>query len=199
MSIAQLVTRVTSDLTALRVPHALVGGLALAVRAEPRFTSDVDMAIAVQDDSQAERVVFELRQRGYEVLAVLDHKHAKRLSTVRLRPPDSTDSKFIVDLLFASCGIEPEIVAAAEPVRVFPQCVVSVARREHLLVMKLLAHDEKRRPQDRVDAIELLRRCSASELEAARLAARRVQELGFARDKDLLRELEELRRFLAEP
>ncbi len=33
---------------------ALIGGLAVAVRAEPRFTRDVDLAVAVADDRELE-------------------------------------------------------------------------------------------------------------------------------------------------
>jgi hypothetical protein len=32
----------------LRVPWALIGGLAVSVRAEPRFTRDIDLAVAVR-------------------------------------------------------------------------------------------------------------------------------------------------------
>jgi len=39
---------VTARLTRLGVPHALVGGLAISIRAEVRFTRDVDLAIAVE-------------------------------------------------------------------------------------------------------------------------------------------------------
>ena len=36
---------------------ALVGGLAVGVRGEPRMTRDVDLAVAVADDAGAEDVV----------------------------------------------------------------------------------------------------------------------------------------------
>lgn len=38
--------RVTVDLQALDLRAALVGGFAVSVRAEPRFTRDLDLAVA---------------------------------------------------------------------------------------------------------------------------------------------------------
>ena len=83
---------------------ALVGGLAVSVRAEVRFTRDVDVVVAVLDDAEAEHLVYQLRTEGYTAVATVEHETQRRLSTVRLRSP----SGVTVDLLFASSGIEPE-------------------------------------------------------------------------------------------
>ena len=45
---------VLDDLATQRL--ALVGGLAVSARAEPRFTRDVDLAVAVVSDDEAERL-----------------------------------------------------------------------------------------------------------------------------------------------
>ena len=50
------------DLKSLKVDFALVGGLAVAFRAVERATKDIDLAVAVKDDVQAEQVVLALRQ-----------------------------------------------------------------------------------------------------------------------------------------
>jgi hypothetical protein len=39
-----------TDLSASRAPFALVGGLAVSVRTEPRFTRDADFALAAAGD-----------------------------------------------------------------------------------------------------------------------------------------------------
>ncbi|MBA3393554.1 MAG: hypothetical protein H0T89_12975 [Deltaproteobacteria bacterium] len=41
-------------------PIALIGGLAVSARTEPRFTRDIDVAVAVADDESAEAIVPEL-------------------------------------------------------------------------------------------------------------------------------------------
>ena len=81
---------------------ALIGGLAVSARTEPRFTRDVDLAVSVADDSAAESVVNHLVRRGFVVLAVVEQEAVGRLATVRLVPPSQTEEGVVVDLLFAS-------------------------------------------------------------------------------------------------
>jgi hypothetical protein len=46
--------RIADELGRMRRPFALVGGLAISVRGEVRFTRDVDIAVAVRDDADTE-------------------------------------------------------------------------------------------------------------------------------------------------
>jgi hypothetical protein len=69
-----------ANLDAVKVRWALIGGLAVSVRAVPRFTKDLDFAIAVANDSEAEDVVHRLRGRGYEPVEVLEQAYVERLS-----------------------------------------------------------------------------------------------------------------------
>jgi hypothetical protein len=113
---------------------ALVGGLAVSVRAEPRFTRDVDLAIVADRDAEVERLVFDLRGAGYVSVALVEHTERKRLATVRM----ASASGVVVDLLAASSGIEHEIVERATSMP-FPEVGdILVARPEELLAMKVL-------------------------------------------------------------
>ncbi|WP_438019308.1 nucleotidyl transferase AbiEii/AbiGii toxin family protein [Sorangium sp. So ce315] len=56
--------RVVADLRGLDRRIALVGGLAVSVRAEPRFTRDVDLAVVVTGDDDAEALSRALQARG---------------------------------------------------------------------------------------------------------------------------------------
>ena len=172
--------------------YALVGGLALAVRAEPRFTRDVDLAVGVTSDIDAEELVFDLRQRGYRPIATVEHDVAKRLATVRLGAPEGT----VVDLMFASCGIEPEVIARATAVSVPDVGPVLVTRAEELLSMKVLSMTKRRR-QDRVDALSLLEIASV-DLDAVYRNLALITERGFHRDQDLNAKLQGLLDELAE-
>lgn len=109
-----------TDLDAVDVSWAVVGGLAVSARAEPRLTRDVDIAVAVRDNSQAELLIHALMTKGYQVLAHLEQTATSGLATVRLLPPAGDPNRVIVDLLFASSGIEAEIAAAAERLEVVP-------------------------------------------------------------------------------
>ncbi len=47
--------RIHAHLTESHVSFALVGGLAVSARTEPRFTRDADLAVALTSDAEAER------------------------------------------------------------------------------------------------------------------------------------------------
>jgi len=177
--------RVCSNLDEAEVAYALVGGLAVSARAEPRLTRDVDLAIAANDDRDAENTVRELVRRGYRVTATVEQVKTARLATVRLKPPGR--SALVVDLLFASCGVEPEIVAAAEPIEILPGLTIAVARVGHLIAMKLLARDDRERPQDLDDIRALLEVASASDRRLVTTTLGQITKRGFARGRDLAR------------
>ena len=181
----RVLARLASDLRGQGAPFALIGGLAVSVRAEPRFTRDVDVAVAVADDAAAEALVRSLAGHGYRVLGQAEHDRG-RLATVRIAPPAACEAPegLIVDLLFASSGIEQEVVRRAELLEVFPAVALPVARLGDLVALKVLAA-EPRRPQDRADAQALLRRAATSDLDDARQALRLIADRGFARGKDL--------------
>jgi hypothetical protein len=125
--LAAALKRIARDLRDRRRDFALVGGLAVSLRAEERLTKDVDLAVSVKDDAQAEEVVQDLLEAGYSLKTALEQKRTGRLATVRLLPPRSLPGKPLVDLLFASCGMEPEVVEAAEIFEVLPGSRVKVA------------------------------------------------------------------------
>jgi hypothetical protein len=93
--------QVSTDLTSIEQAFALVGGLAVSARAEPRLTRDADLAVTATSDSAAEQTVQQLVQRGYLVVATIEHDVTGRLATVRLSRDDD-DGRVVTDLLFAS-------------------------------------------------------------------------------------------------
>jgi ActR/RegA family two-component response regulator len=188
------IVRAFADLDALGCSWAVVGGLAVSAHANPRTTRDLDVAVSVEGDTQAEQLVRALLARGYAVEGAVEHTARERLATVRLRPP--IEGAAIVDLLFASSGLEPEIVAAATVLELVPGVRVPVATVGHLLAMKVLARDDRNRPQDWDDIRALLVEASASDIEVARDSLREIERRGFGREKALVAEFEALRREL---
>jgi predicted nucleotidyltransferase len=180
------------DLADLRLRWALVGGLAVSARTEPRFTRDVDLVIAVSGDRDAEQVLHSLQQRGYQVQALVEQEAAGRLATARLAPKGGDAAGVVLDILFASSGIEPEIVEAAEPLEILSGLRVPVATIGHLLALKLLSRDDRTRPQDRVDLAQLVRAAARADLDVARGAVALIHARGFQRDRDLTHDLERL-------
>ncbi len=175
---------VATRLRRLRVPFALVGGLAVSLRAEVRFTRDVDLAIAVGSDEDVERIARTLAGEGFALVAVVEQDERKRIAIARLRAP----SGVVIDLLAASSGIEHEIVAAARETPEFSG--VPVATSEHLLAMKILSMRDARL-QDRIDARNLLAMGPVDTKETQRLLGL-IESRGFARGQDLQTKLAEL-------
>ena len=169
-----------------RQAWALVGGLAVSVRTEPRFTRDLDLAVGVADDRAAEALIQRLHAAGFRVLATVEQAATQRLATARLAPRGEQAQGLLLDLLFASSGIEPEVCAEAEILPVFPQLSVPVARVHHLIVLKTLARDDRARPQDAADLRQLIAAAQPSDLAAARDAARLVEQRGFNRARNLV-------------
>jgi len=177
--------RAVADLNALRVRWALIGGLAISVRSAPRFTKDLDFAVAVTNDSEAEDVVHRLGGRGYRPVEVLEQEYVERLSGVRL---EHSGSDVIIDLLFASSGIENEVVAGATRLEVLPQLSAPVATAGHLIALKILAG----RNQDLTDLGQLIPAASAADLDMARDAVRLIRARGFNQEQDVVADLDKL-------
>ncbi|HEX5716079.1 MAG TPA: nucleotidyl transferase AbiEii/AbiGii toxin family protein [Thermoanaerobaculia bacterium] len=190
-ALEQALIRLSGDLRALGVRWALVGGMAVSFRAEPRTTQDVDVTIAVSGDQEAERIARDLTMRGYRPLEsqpFLENLDG-RLNAVRLLAPTAVGLETIgVDLLFGSSGVEEEVVAAAEVREVAIGLYVPVARIGHLIALKVLAGRDK----DRADVRSLLQEATLEDVRLARESLDRIERRGFHRGKDLQAELARL-------
>ena len=187
-TVEQQVRQATEDVVSVGARFAVVGGLAVSARAEPRLTRDADLAVAVRNDDEAERIVLAMQARGYSVLAVVEQNATGRLSTVRLGSAGSV----VTDLLFASSGIEPEIVERATDVSVVPGLVLPVASVGDLIAMKLLARDDRHRPADADDLRALRDVATDDDWNVARLAVALIELRGFSRQRDLVDRLDSL-------
>lgn len=168
---------------------ALVGGLAVSVRTEPRFTRDLDLAVAVADDRAAEALVHRLHAAGFRALATVEQEAKHRLATARLAPFGDQPQGLMLDLLFASSGIEAEVCAEAELLQVFPEVFAPVARLHHLMALKALSRDDRTRPQDAADLRQMMVAAQPSDLAVACDAARLIEARGFGRSRNLVEAL----------
>jgi hypothetical protein len=99
--------------------------------------------------------------------------------------------------LFASCGIEPEIVGAASPLEILG-VTTAVATVGHLIAMKLVSRDPKRRPRDQQDLVDLARAASTLEWRRAEASVELIAQRGFSRGRDLAAGLAEIRSLMDE-
>jgi hypothetical protein len=158
--------------------------LAVSVRTVPRFTKDGDIAVSVASDSEAERLVFDVARDGFRIVTLIEQTATGRLATARLALTGGDDDA-VVDLLFASCGIEPEVVAAADPTELFPGVIAPVAQIGHLIALKVLSRNDDTRPQDIIDLRALIVEATDADLDLARASLDLIAERGFDRGKDL--------------
>lgn len=164
---------------------AVVGGLAVSARTAPRFTQDIDLAVAVSTDVEAERLVSSLARDAFQSTALVEQTATGRLATARLSRSGSDPDDAVVDLLFASSGIESEVVAAAEAVEVLPGLSVPIAQIGHLIALTVLARDDETRLQDLIDLRALLGEASPSDLSLAWESLSLIAERGYDRGRDL--------------
>ena len=184
MNLAELLKQLSIILDERKQPWALIGGLAVSIRTEPRFTRD--LVIAVSNDSAAEKLVFDLQTEGFRALATVEQEETQRLATARLVPSGESPQGLMLDLLFASSGIESEICENAEQLQVFPECIIPVARLSHLIALKVLARDDQNRPQDAADLQQLIAVASELDLNAALDAVCLIEKRGFNRSRNLV-------------
>lgn len=177
--------RIASDLDSRQAEWALIGGFAVSARAEPRFTRDVDVAGLVDGDAAAEQLVRSLTADGYGLAALVEQDAVGRLATVRLISPGANGVGVVIDLIFATAGIEAEIVAEAEVLEILPGVSMPVATAGHLVALKLLARDDETRPQDAADLLALAPVLGPEDRSTARTAVELIVERGFGRGRGL--------------
>lgn len=80
----------------------------------------------------------------------------------------------------------------AETLEILPGFSVPVARTGHLIALKLLARDDRQRPQDFDDLQALLREAGDQDLREAREALQLIGERGYHRGRKLIESLDQL-------
>jgi predicted nucleotidyltransferase len=183
----RLLADAVRQLTEIDVRFALVGGVAVGVRTEPRFTRDLDFAVAVEADAQAENIAYQLQRRRYRLVAEVDQVARGRLGTLRFE--SAHEDGVVIDLLFASSGIEREVVQAATMMPVTLKVSLPVARIEHLIAMKTLSAGPAR-PLDAADLLQLIRAATPDQLDKARELLALITRRGFHRRRNLAKHLD---------
>ena len=181
----RLFQRVVDDLESLKIRYAVIGGFAVSARASPRLTADIDFSVLVDSEKHAESILQELIGRSYVPLQFLENRETKRLASARLGVTRQKDSDPRIDLLFHFSGIEREVVLEATEEMILGKRT-RVATLPHLIAMKVLAQDDTRRPKDARDLVELLKKASQDDIQAARTAITLMVSRGFGADKDLV-------------
>jgi hypothetical protein len=131
--LAQHIRRALKALNDARVPYAVIGATALAVRGFPRMTRDVDVVV--------------LREDAFDALDAL--KGAGFRSVAPIRRSDDPEAMYVmrrgtgeVDVLVADAEPESTVVAEAKRAQVFG-VRAPVATLEHLVLMYLYSNQPR--------------------------------------------------------
>lgn len=127
------------------VEYVLVGGLAMGLHAQPRFTGDMDILVRPEPEN-AERVVQALATFGLGSLGVTPADILQEGTWLQfgVRP-------YRIDLLNSLTGVETEQVWKQRVAAVLDGVPIAVIDKESLLRNKLAAG----RPKDLADAAHL--------------------------------------------
>jgi hypothetical protein len=131
------------------VPFALIGGIAVALRGEPRFTVDVDLVIGVDVDRALALLDSALGSPFLPLFGGVE----EIVRSAFILPLRHRDTGVKVDLALGLTGFELELLRRAQTMDVggvsFP-----VATAEDLLLLKIIAE----RPRDIDDAKGIVER-----------------------------------------
>ncbi len=149
------------------VPYAVIGGVAVALQAAPRFTNDVDAVIWIDDSRWAglleSAARFSIAPRRPDIL-----EFASRTRVLLL----SHGSGVPIDVSCGALPFEQALIEQATSIEIGPLSV-RVARPEDLLVMKAIAN----RPRDWADIESLLRQFPDMDTIAARQTVHEFAEV----------------------
>lgn len=177
------IRKVVSFFEVNKYHYALVGGLAVSFRTIERTTKDVDLALSVADDKEAELIIRSLQNLGFQPVTLLENKKHRKISTVRLL--SDTYQGIFIDLLFCTSGIEKEVVETAEKIEILKDLYVNVASTSSLIAMKTLSSTHKQRRQDLLDLDNLIREANDEELKEAKKLILLIQTREFNDGKNL--------------
>ena len=152
-AVTDALNHVWAALKPLKLPMALMGGLAAAVWKHPRNTRDVDLLVDVRDLSP-DKLVEAMKRAGMRskrqppVLLVGDQR------VIQLLCPDpGTFLDVQIDVLLADTAYQKEALTRAKPVKLDGEREIAVLSCEDLIIHKLLAG----RIIDSADVAALLR------------------------------------------
>lgn len=175
--LGSILKRLVTFLEDNKVEYALVGGLAVSFRTIERATKDIDIAIAVDKDIEAEDLVRQFQRLGFHPATLLENKLHKRISTVRLLSNESPN--VFVDTLFSTSGIEGEVCSSAELIEILPDLKLRVATLSSLIAMKILSSTNAKRKQDVLDLSNLISEATSKDLQEARRLVALIENRDF--------------------
>lgn len=120
-------------LTELELPYAIIGGTAVQVWGEPRFTQDLDLTILAPIERYAEAISSLLDHFAPRIDDASDFARRNRVLLVQ------TSNAYPVDISFGLPGYEDEVMRRAVQFDMAPGKAVQLCSAEDLIIHKAIA------------------------------------------------------------
>lgn len=146
-SFEQAVRKVIGFLEKEKIPYFILGGLAVGVMGEPRFTRDIDLDIFLGDD-EVGVLLKRLKAASFEFDAKEAMVTASQFGTFRI-----FYQSVQIDMIIASTDLEKEALGRKKRILFFKQ-KASFPSAEDLILLKLIPG----RPKDLLDAESIVSR-----------------------------------------
>jgi hypothetical protein len=168
-------------LKAGKAPGAVIGGIAVSLLGEPRYTEDIDLVVVIDEPKQ--RKLVELAPKfnlAGRVPDVFDFARDTRMLLMQHTPSGTS-----IDISLGMLDFEKEMIKRAKIIKHL-DLKIPVANSEDLIILKIIAQ----RPQDLADVANILD--NQDEIDLARVR-QTVDEFSAALDRpDMMDDLERL-------
>ena len=175
-----LLAKVSAALERDQIPYMVIGGQAVLVHGEPRFTGDIDITLGVDTDKQ-EMVRRIARELSLQTVEGMTEEFVKRNALLTVEDPTT---KITVDFIFSFLPYERQAIGRARIVAI-GSANVRFATAEDTIIHKLFAG----RPLDREDVKSIMSMNAALDTQYLK---RWLKEFSGVVGKDLVKEYEAL-------
>jgi hypothetical protein len=129
-----LMAKVSNALERDAVPYMVIGGQAVVVHGEPRFTRDIDITLGIYTE-EMERIFKITRELSLEPLKGVTEDFVKRTALLSV---EDKETRLVVDFIFSFLPYERQAIQRAKPVHI-GRTSVRFATAEDTIIHKLFS------------------------------------------------------------
>lgn len=129
-----LLAKISKSLEQDGIPYMVIGGQAVLIHGEPRFTRDINITLGINTD-QAERIFKITRKLSLKPREEMTEDFVKRNALLSVEDPET---KIGVDFIFSSLPYERQAIQRAKPLHI-GGVSVRFATAEDTIIHKLFA------------------------------------------------------------
>lgn len=132
-TVEEEIWEVHQTLTELHLSYAIIGGTAVQIWGEPRYTKDLDLTVLAPIESFTEMIVQLLNRLAPRTDDALAFAHQNRVLLVQ------TSTGYPVDVSFGLPGYEEQVIGRSVEVEIAPGIRVRFCSAEDLIIHKTVA------------------------------------------------------------